>query len=116
MELDIYHPAEQLAFEYQGQHHYLDIYEIGSYWDVMQKDKDKRQACQENGIKLIEIPYWWDRKLQSLAATIYQHQPNLLSFRIVNGDPIPLQPAGGFPSGLWRILSYSMFTSCRTHT
>jgi hypothetical protein len=37
---------------------------------------------------LIEIPYWWDRKYESLAATIYSQRPDLFSEKIM-GKPIP---------------------------
>jgi hypothetical protein len=40
------------------------------------------------GITLIEIPYWWDKKYESLEATIYDQRPELLS-RIPVTSPIP---------------------------
>jgi hypothetical protein len=40
--------------------------------------QEKRVACDENGIKLIEIPYWWDFTKDSLVATIHMHRPDLI--------------------------------------
>lgn len=53
MELDIWIPCLNLAFEYQGEQHYYDE-------DVMERDEQKRSACVENSIHLIEIPHTWD--------------------------------------------------------
>lgn len=40
------------------------------------------------GITLIEVPYWWDSSVESLAATIQTQRPELVSnFPI--GKPIP---------------------------
>jgi hypothetical protein len=30
-------------------------------------------------VTLIEIPYWWDRKFNSLAVTIYTYRPDLFT-------------------------------------
>src|SRR4051812_44330056 len=68
MELDIYLPKEKLAFEYQGESHYLDIYALGNRWRQRQRDEEKRNACTSRGITLIEIPYWWDFEIPSLIA------------------------------------------------
>jgi hypothetical protein len=35
------------------------------------------------------VPYWWDRKIESLAATIYSHRPDLFA-EPPAGTPIPL--------------------------
>ena len=43
------------------------------------------------GITLIEVPYWWDRKFSSLAATLYSQRPELFKERPI-GDPIPTSP------------------------
>jgi hypothetical protein len=40
---------------------------------------------------LIEVPYWWDRKYDSLAATIYSQRPDLFTEK-PTGQPIPLNP------------------------
>lgn len=55
-----------IAFEYQGQHHYLKninyrehtAFSRESIEQTREKDEIKRQFCKELGIKLIEIPYW----------------------------------------------------------
>ncbi len=77
MELDIYLPQYQLAFEYQGEHHYKDHF---LYWiSELQKTKDneKRQMCLSLGITLIEIPYWWDAKEESLKQVIQRYRPDI---------------------------------------
>jgi ATP-dependent DNA ligase len=40
------------------------------------------------GITLIEVPYWWDKKYSSLAATVYSQRPDLFTEKI-QGTPIP---------------------------
>ncbi len=44
------------------------------------------------GITLIEVPYWWDRKYESLEATIYKQRPELLKDRKITEQPIPSDP------------------------
>jgi hypothetical protein len=88
MELDIFLPKEQLAFEYQGEHHFRDIYHLGTPWQLQrQRDEEKRKACIMNEIKLIEVPYWWDNQTSSLIATIQKETYNLIPDQI-NGEPI----------------------------
>lgn len=41
------------------------------------------------GITLIAIPYWWDLKLSSLAATIYEYRKDLFASK-PTGTPIPV--------------------------
>lgn len=38
------------------------------------------------------MPYGWDRKIDSLAATIYNERPDLFTEK-PQGEPIPLSPA-----------------------
>lgn len=99
IELDIYLPQEKLAFEYQGEQHFYDIYFLGGKWGQQQRDNEKRQACIENGITLIEIPYWWDFEKESLMATIYKQRSELFSTKPIDKQPIPNQPPNGFPKG-----------------
>jgi hypothetical protein len=94
MELDVYLSDKQLAFEYQGEQHYYDIYTLGNRWVQMQIDEEKRQACKEKGITLIEIPYWWDFSKSSLITTIYHQRPDLIPY-CGDGQPIPIESPKG---------------------
>jgi hypothetical protein len=47
-------------------------------------------VCKEEGITLIEIPYWWDGKKDSLNATIFKHIPHLANPSYATQTPIPL--------------------------
>lgn len=56
---DFYLPALNIAIEYQGEQHYKK--ESFYYSDKIQKHNDiKKQYCEEEGIKLICIPYTED--------------------------------------------------------
>jgi hypothetical protein len=97
MQFDIYVPSKKLVFEYQGEQHYYDSYNIGPQWSYQQRDEEKRLACQKSGITLIEIPYWWDFKKESLIATIHQYRQDLFSTP-GSGIAIPQEPLDGFPT------------------
>jgi hypothetical protein len=71
MELDVFVPAYALAFEYQGEQHYHELSHFMSGDVIQEKDTQKRKLCRNIGITLIEVPYWWDCKKSSLAATIH---------------------------------------------
>jgi hypothetical protein len=43
MELDIYLPTEQLAFEYQGEQHYHDLYSTVYLWIQKENDSEKKR-------------------------------------------------------------------------
>ena len=66
LELDGYCKNINLAFEYQGEQHYIDNIHFykgrGSLEKRKQYDRIKRQLCLEKGIILIEIPYYIDFK------------------------------------------------------
>ena len=77
MQLDIFIPSLSIAFEYQGEHHFKDLNLFGPQQFFNEKDEDKIDSCEKKGIKLISIPYWWDKKSESLVATILQKYPHL---------------------------------------
>jgi hypothetical protein len=47
MELDIYIPDLSLAFEYQGEQHFKNIYPLVDQQVHIQRDKDKQDACKK---------------------------------------------------------------------
>lgn len=65
LRFDFYLPDENLCIEYQGQQHYYPIKLFGGdeYFSNLQRhDQIKRDYCNNNGIKLLEIPYTYDTK------------------------------------------------------
>ena len=83
MELDIYMPEFDLAFEYQGQQHYTDISFFGTQRNYNDRDVIKRDICASHGITLIEVPYWWNGQVASLAATIVAVRKDITFSNIV---------------------------------
>lgn len=68
----------KLAFEYQGVQHYKDTLMLGEVSERQFKDQQKRNECERLGISLIEIPFWWDRRKESLIEFIKQQRPELV--------------------------------------
>jgi hypothetical protein len=79
IELDIYIPSLNIAFEYQGEYHfYSPHHQSGSPSNIQKRDKEKLDKCNANNITLITIPYWWDRTCDSLKATIHRYRCDLI--------------------------------------
>jgi len=72
IELDVFVPARQIAFEYQGEHHFHDSPALGSGFIELhqQRDTEKLELCKGQGITLVVVPYWWDNSLESLQGLI----------------------------------------------
>lgn len=82
LELDVYLPELELGIEYNGEHHYHDNPFFGGLELYQRRDNEKRKICQEKGIKLVTIPYWWDNTIQSFVATLYWSFPELIESAI----------------------------------
>jgi hypothetical protein len=76
MELDIYIPCFQLAFEYQGGHHY-NARVTANLSQQQRRDTEKKTACRNLGITLIEVPYWWTSSPHILSSTISKLRPDI---------------------------------------
>ena len=72
VQLDVFIPSQSLAFEYQGEQHYQDIGIFQPSRVYQQQDQQKRALCEKYGIKLIEVPYWWNRTQEGLQDIIRQ--------------------------------------------
>jgi len=83
MVLDIYVPTFNLAFEYQGHHHYHDSKLFGGCMSHQQRDYEKHHLSGSHGITLIEVPYWWQRDKDSLATTLHKYRPDISSLELV---------------------------------
>jgi hypothetical protein len=83
IELDIFLPDLNLAFEYQGEQHYRDMVQ-GSFSPIEVyelRDREKRALCAQKGVILVDVPYWWDMSVDSLKATVLsscQSHPHIL--------------------------------------
>jgi len=88
MELDVFVPALKLALEFQGEQHYHQIYAMVDLPMQQMRDEEKREACMKAGITLIEVPFWWDFKKESLASTIHQIRHDII-MNIPSAAPIP---------------------------
>jgi hypothetical protein len=72
-ELDIWLPALRVAFEYQGEQHFIPIPAwggAGALKKVQARDRHKRQECERLKILLVEIDYNWDGTIESLCDRI----------------------------------------------
>jgi len=60
LELDIYLPSREIAFEYQGQQHYYPIDAWGgetALVELKRRDRKKSRKCAKKGVKLIAISF-----------------------------------------------------------
>jgi len=88
LELDIFIPDLALAIEYNGEYHYRQLAIHPTFKITQQRDKLKKLHCQEEGITLIVIPYWWDKTIDSVIQTIHQLRPDI-DLPDAKGFPIP---------------------------
>uniref|UniRef100_A0A7S1KUL5 Uncharacterized protein n=1 Tax=Percolomonas cosmopolitus TaxID=63605 RepID=A0A7S1KUL5_9EUKA len=91
-EADVFVEELQMAFEYQGEQHYHDIKAFFAPIEgQLRRDQLKSDAFAQHGITLIHVPYWWDKSVDSLKASINRLRPDLIE-KPLNVEPIPLEP------------------------
>jgi hypothetical protein len=57
MELDIFIPDLNLAFEYQGEQHFMNIFAVLEHKIVLNRDNEKKKACNEVKMNLLSLVY-----------------------------------------------------------
>ncbi len=62
---DFYLPDYNICIEYDGKQHYI---KVDTWWteDLERNDVIKTKYCEDNGIKLIRIPYWDFDKIEEI--------------------------------------------------
>ena len=66
VEIDVFMPAHQIGFEYNGAHHYSDLAAFGPLEMYQSRDEEKLALCQTHSIELSIIPFQWDGCLPTL--------------------------------------------------
>lgn len=89
VQLDVWIRHSNLAFEYQGEHHYTDVTGVGVSRKKVSTDLSKAVLCMKEGITLISVPYWWDGSAETISNEIHQVRPDLI--------PAPMADGRGFP-------------------
>jgi hypothetical protein len=92
-----------IALEYQGEQHYGHTgFEREDAQRIQQRDQVKMKQCQDLGITLIQIPYWWNGTRSQLELAIHKHRPDLVPSS-PNANDISSTPyvgSGTAPSGI----------------
>lgn len=69
---DVFVPTLNMAFEYGGEQHY--DHRVFGAQNKYSNDVDKRTLSLAHGIKFIDIPYWWDKKKDSVAQEMKKYR------------------------------------------
>ena len=70
IEFDVFIVNKNIAFEFQGEHHYQDTPSFGSIEMFLNRDNEKNKLAKEAGIKLIEIPHWVKLNSNSISTIV----------------------------------------------
>lgn len=63
---DFFLPDYNICVEFDGQHHYKDVFGPVHLEETKYHDKLKNEYCERSGISLIRIPYWNGNNIQSI--------------------------------------------------
>ena len=71
LEYDIFIPALNLALEYQGEQHFDDMPATFPGIELfLMRDQWKESFSEQLLVRLIYIPFWWDKSFSSLLSTL----------------------------------------------
>jgi len=71
-------PSLGLAFDYvEASSYNPQSNEVGTTLLTLHEDMDKVRLATEHGLSLLFIPFWWDRNIDSLVASILVWKPSL---------------------------------------
>lgn len=93
MEIDCYDEELKIGVEYNGAQHYTEIKQWhrddSAFQRQQERDKVKRQLCEEHGLTLIEVPYTVhiDKIRDFLREKIIELRPELSLFPVQTTDP-----------------------------
>jgi len=80
LEIDLYNEKLGLGLEYQGKQHYIFVKHFHTnmegFKNSLKRDDFKRRLCHQNGVYLIEVPYFV--KENQLGDYIWNRLPNHL--------------------------------------
>jgi len=72
LELDVWIPQLNLAFEYQDRYHFKTaVFSDGPQSKYDARDSTKRMKVLEQGITLVHVPYWWNRTSERYNDILY---------------------------------------------
>ena len=63
---DFFVPKYNLIIEFDGQHHYYDVFGEEHFKRTQYHDEIKNQYCKDNNIHLLRIPYWEGKNVDKL--------------------------------------------------
>lgn len=58
LELDFYYPEHELAFEFQGDQHFVPVYGENTLSSQQIRDRQKRALCKQRGCVLVKVEAW----------------------------------------------------------
>lgn len=95
MQIDVFVPELRLAFEYQGQQHSQMIgffhWNKDDFLAQLDRDQEKRECFEKNGIMLVEVPHTWDGSVRELYE-IFSSQIHAARTKDQAFSPSPLLP------------------------
>jgi len=77
--VDVFLPEHNIAFEYQGEHHYHEVTSNTLPTTIFEaRDIEKLSICKQYGIDVVQVPYWWRGDIKDLVENISSGQPRAI--------------------------------------